>query len=219
VAALRSKREPAKVVRLVPAPRTASPSLDDAAILAAVRAGDVAAATALHSRIRPVVDKTIQRLLGRADSDHDDLVQVSLIEVVRSLVRFRGECSLDTWVSRVSAHTVFKELRRRRVEHGVFDRSAPPDSRGGDLEEHTLERSTVKRVREHLDAMSPDRAFAVVLHDVCGHDLREVAEIMDVSVAAAQSRLVRGRRELHERIAKDPELSERMRRTRRDSDG
>jgi RNA polymerase sigma-70 factor, ECF subfamily len=223
MAALRAKRESAKVVRLVPSPRSAGPSIDDAAILAALRAGDPAAASALHARVRPVVEATIRRLLGRADSEHDDLAQVSLIEVVRSLDRFRGECSLDTWVSRVSAHTVFKELRRRRVEHAVFDRSTPSDgadSRGGDLEESTLERSLVARVREHLDAMSPDRAFTVVLHDVCGHDLREVAEIMDVSVAAAQSRLVRGRRELHDRIARDPELAERLQQQkRRDADG
>jgi RNA polymerase sigma-70 factor (ECF subfamily) len=198
------------VVRLVPQPSTPKPSLDDAAILAAIRAGDPSAATALHHRIRPTVDKTIQRLIGRADAEHDDLVQTSLIETVRSLERFRGECSLDTWVARVTAHTVFKELRRRRVEHGVFDRAASIEVSGGDLERHTVDRSLVARVRDHLDAMSPDRAFTVVLHDVCGHDLREIAEITEVSVAAAQSRLVRGRRELHERISRDPELCEHL---------
>lgn len=213
VAALRAKPQPpAKVVRLVPkgAPVAppARPSFDDAALLAALRAGDASAATALHLRVRPVAAHTVARLLGRADADAEDVVQTSLIEVVRSLPRFRGDCSLDTWVARVTAHTVYKTIRRRRVDRGVFDRGAPvEDAQGGDLEEQAERRSTVARVRAHLDAMAPDRAFTVVLHDVCGHDLREIAEITDVSVAAAQSRLVRGRRELHERIARDPELA------------
>lgn len=211
-------KEGAKVVRLVPQPRHAAPSLDDAAILAAVRAGDRSAAGALHQRVRPTIERTVWRLLGSSDHDREDIVQTSMVELVRSLGRFRGECSLDTWVARVAAHTVFKELRRRRIESNVIARgvSADDSAPGGDLETQVGARSLAARVRKHLDAMSYDRAFTVILHDVCGCDLREIAEITEVSVAAAQSRLVRGRRELHERIARDPELRDLLEREKDD---
>ena len=62
------------------------------------------------------------------------------------------------------------------------------------------------RVLAHLDHIDEHKAWAYVLHDVCGYDLKEVAKITDSSVSAAQTRLVRGRRELRARIESDAEL-------------
>jgi DNA-directed RNA polymerase specialized sigma24 family protein len=52
-------------------------------------------------------------------------------------------------------------------------------------------------------AMNQDKAMALVLHDVLGHELVEIAAMLGVSTAAAQSRLVRARREFLERVATD----------------
>jgi RNA polymerase sigma-70 factor (ECF subfamily) len=192
------------------APRSRGVPLDDAEILAALRAHDTDAATTFHDRVRPQVDRAILRLLGRRDVDHEDLVQLSLIELIYSIDRFRGECSLDSWTATVTAHVVYKHLRRRGAERRIF--AVPPAAletaatAPGPSSDAML-RGLVSRVRKHLEAIAPAKAWAFVLHDVCGYDLREAATIMEVSVAAAQQRLVRGRRELHELIAADPELA------------
>jgi RNA polymerase sigma-70 factor (ECF subfamily) len=192
--------------------RPALPTMDDAEILAGVRRGDATAATAFHDRTRPLVDRTIVRLLGRGSQEHDDLAQMSMLAVVRSLDRFRGECSLDTWTSRVTAHTVYNEIRRRKIERRIFDRDAEADAPSTrDPHDTASDRNMLARIRVHLEALDPVKAMTLVLHDVSGYDLREIAEITEVSVMAAQSRLVRGRRELHERMLADPELAERLR--------
>jgi RNA polymerase sigma-70 factor (ECF subfamily) len=184
-------------------------SLDDAQLLASLRAHDAEAATAFHDRVRPQVDRTIYRLLGRRDADHEDLVQLSLIELIYSIDRFRGDCSLDSWTSTVTAHVVYKHLRRRGTERRIF--AVPPSLELAAVtpgpSADVMMRGLVARVRMHLDAIAPAKAWAFLLHDVCGYDLREAASIMEVSVAAAQQRLVRGRRELHELIGADPELA------------
>jgi RNA polymerase sigma-70 factor, ECF subfamily len=184
-------------------------SLDDVQLLRALRGNDPTAATAFHDRVRPQVDRTILRLLGRRDVDHEDLVQLSLIELIYSVDRFRGDCSLDSWTSTVTAHVVYKHLRRRGTERRIFaaspDTELPASGRGPGAD--VMMRGLVARIRGHLDRIAEAKAWAFLLHDVCGYDLREAAEIMKVSVAAAQQRLVRGRRELHELIGADPELA------------
>jgi RNA polymerase sigma-70 factor (ECF subfamily) len=196
-------------------PSTAPPSLsplafDDSELLAAIRRGDPTAATALHDRLRPQVERTIRRLLGAGDPDHNDVAQQAMIEVVSTIDRYRGDCSLDSWTSAVAAHVVYKQIRRRKTERRIFgaldaDVLAEAHSRSRTGREAML-RSLVRRVALHLDAVDEVKAWTFILHDVCGYDLREIAQITGVSTAAAQTRLVRGRREIHERIADDPEL-------------
>lgn len=206
---LRQKLAP--VLRLIKPSTAPLPTLDDTEILAGLRRGDDSVATAFHARVRPVVAGAVARLLGRHDRDFDDLVQHALIEIMRSLARFRGECSLDGWCARIAARAVWNEIRRRKVERRIFEEPLDAEvPHAEDVHRATESRVSLERIRTHLAAIDPDRAWTFMLHDVCGYDLQEIAEITNVSVAAAQSRLSRGRRELHARLASDPELARDM---------
>jgi RNA polymerase sigma-70 factor, ECF subfamily len=189
----------------------ATPALDDSELLAALRQGDPGAATALHDRVRPQADRTIRRLLGPRDFDHEDIAQQAMIELVSTIDRYRGDCSLDSWTSTITAHVVYKHIRRRKTERRIFgalDADLLAETRSSSRTgREAIVRNVMTRVRDLLDEIDESKAWTFVLHDVCGYDLREIARITGVSVAAAQTRLVRGRREVHERIASDPELA------------
>lgn len=186
--------------------------IDDAQLLAAVRSGNREVASAFHHRVRPVVERALCRLLRGVDREHDDLVQMVLVELVRVIDRFRGECSLDRWASTLAAHVVYKQLRRRKLERKLFstqDESgeAPEVPQPLQLSDQLQARSVLDRVMEHVQALKPERATAFILHDVHGYDLQEMAVIVGASVAAVQSRLVRGRADLQARLAGDTELA------------
>jgi RNA polymerase sigma-70 factor (ECF subfamily) len=182
--------------------------IDDNRLLAAVRAADPGAARALYERSRPIVARTLNRLLGRNDPEHPDLFQQTMVEIVRSADRCRGDCPLDAWIATLTAHVVYKHIRHRKVERRVLSDVLPFEPVAADQPAQRVAlRSTIVRVFKHLASIEPGRAWAFLLHDVHGHDLREVAQIMSISAAAAQSRLVRGRKDLHARIAADPELA------------
>ena len=189
-------------------PREHEPT--DAELIDAFERGDGQACEQLYDRLIGVVEGTLWRVLGRRDEHHDDLVQSAFEQIVMTLSRrrFARACSLSSWASTVTAHIAFNAIRARTRERQVLDRTRNPEADLGDLAHHDdVEREVgvredFARVRIYLAEMDWGRAATLFLHDVLGHELSEISVLMGVSVAAAQSRLVRGRRELQERLSK-----------------
>jgi RNA polymerase sigma-70 factor (ECF subfamily) len=198
-------------LRLAPPPSAsgsmAPGPLDDEGLIEAVVQGDTRRAGELHDRLIRAIEPALYRVLGRRERDHDDLVQATLEQIVLTLVRgrFARGCSLSTWASAVAAHVAFNALRARRRARRVFDPAEvaadAADARlVGDAERDMGVRDQIRVAQAHLAAMKQERAMVLVLHDVLGHELAEVATILGISIAAAQSRLVRARRDFQKRV-------------------
>jgi RNA polymerase sigma-70 factor (ECF subfamily) len=163
----------------------------------------------LYERVEHVVTGALLQVLGRGDRDHQDLAQIALERVVVSVFRggFDGRCSLATWASVIATRIAVDALRRRRTERRVFsdageDVSEIPSAPHQRPDAAVDADRKLDALRSALGKISPDKAETIVLFEVMGHELSEIAELMGVSVAAAQSRLVRGRKELREHIEK-----------------
>jgi RNA polymerase sigma-70 factor (ECF subfamily) len=182
-----------------------SPS--DEALVEALRGGDARHAAMLYDRLIRVVDGALVRILGRREQDHDDLVQSVFVQIIITLNKSaRAGTALRGLAAAIACNVGLNVLRSRTRERRVVDRARDADAearRAGsyhDAEREAGARSELARVCEELAAMSRDKATAVLLYDVFGHDLAEVAALTGATVAAAQSRLVRGRKELHDRL-------------------
>ena len=188
---------------------------DDASLIEAVASGNSSRAVVLYDRLRPVVSRTIRRLAPRS-VEHEDLVQQAFLELVVSLRARPQVRSLDAWASTIAARTVYQRLRRTRLEDR-FAAVAPSDedaetpldraSAPGDGPLMTaLRRQALRQVSSVLARLNQSRVQVFVLHDVHGFELKEIADILGITVANAQSRLVRGRGDVHGALEDEPEL-------------
>lgn len=201
-------------LRLVSAPDAGQPAPpSDEELVLAFQRGERGIGLRLYEHLLPVVDRTLYRILGCREQDHADLVQGAFEQIVSTLAkrRFAGECSLAGWASVIACHVGLSALRARRRERKVIDRTpGPPDhdaapeppAQGADPERAVSAQRDLEALRRHLAAMDSDRAIALLLHAM-GYSLNEIASLTGVSVAAAQSRLSRGRRELRARCEPD----------------
>ena len=136
--------------------------------------------------------------------------------------KFRGDCPPRGWAAVIARNVAVDAIRARARERRVIahDGDALADERGhaeGDLgpERLTDLHETLDRVNRALRGLGPKKARVVYLHDVLGYQLEEVATMLGTSVAAAQSRLVRGRREIIETIGPESDPVVRRGRPRR----
>lgn len=182
--------------------------LSDEALVAAVQRADDRVASEIYDRLFEVVDRTLHRVVGIRGSDHDDLVQQAFEQIILTLSRhsFAHLCSLRTWASRVATNVGLNALRSRRRERAVFDKSQELElessgvASGRDPHGAIHSRIELQLVRGLLSEMNPVVVEVLLLHDVFGHDVAEIAMMMGTSMPAAQSRLFRGRRDLRKRL-------------------
>ena len=185
--------------------RLVRPAEEDELVARCV-AREPAALRTLFERERQGVHRLLYRVVG-SNAHMDDLIQDTFLEVFRSLPGFRGESSLSTWVSRCAvrvAYAYFGRKARMPVLEPVHE--AALDS--SNAEDRASYREAARRLYVELDRIEPRQRLAFTLFAIENRSLREVAEIMESSLATAKIRVWRARRTLEARAKVDPLLSE-----------
>lgn len=157
--------------------------------LAAARAGDQAARSALFSRVAPPTLAIIRRLVRHA-AMADDLLQDTLIAMFEHLGDFRGEAPFGVWVRRIAVSRCLMAFRspwhRARValETWTEDARAATESDGRTSDLIDLDRALAK--------LSPVTRAVVWLYDVEGWSHDEIAQSFGRTASFSKSQLARG---------------------------
>ena len=143
------------------------------------------------------------RMLGSID-DAEDAVQETLVRAWRSRATFTETVSFRAWLYRIASNVCLDAIERRKRALGsagryevqpvpedlLEDAAAGPEARYDARESVSLAFLTA------LQVLSPRQRGVLILRDVLGWRAAEVAELLGLSLPAANSALHRARRAL-----------------------
>jgi RNA polymerase sigma-70 factor (ECF subfamily) len=164
---------------------------DDAALVAAVRGGDLGAFEVLVRRHTPAVYAHALRFFGEP-STADDVTQEVFVKVYRSVSSFDERSRFSTWLYRITRNTCLDEVRargRRPVPVDPFD----TPSVGGDFSDEVALSVAVEHA---MRALPPDDRDALSAIAVFGLSYPEAGEALGVPAGTVKSRVFRARKSL-----------------------
>jgi RNA polymerase sigma-70 factor (ECF subfamily) len=180
-----------------------SDARSDQALLQAHVEGDPEAFGVLFARHRDRLWAVALRTMGNPEDAADGL-QDGMIAAFRRAGSFRGEAAVTTWLHRVVVNACLDRIRAAKIRRlealpdDVEDRGTlvatavhgdQPDAAAEDAERR-------RRVLDALRTLPPDQRAALVLVDMEGYPVAEVALMLGCAEGTVKSRCSRGRTRL-----------------------
>jgi RNA polymerase sigma-70 factor (ECF subfamily) len=144
------------------------------------------------------------RVLGDRN-ELDDLVQEVFVIAFRGMDRFRGDAKLSTWLYRIAVNVALGRLRARSRKPPPASVEPEGDEASAEGTPETLlaQREDVARVYRVLEHIAPKKRVVLVLHEIQGLDIKEIAEIVGAPLVTVRTRLHYARKEFYRLIAGD----------------
>lgn len=165
----------------------------DATLVEAAKRGDPEAFEALIEQTHKAVYGLVYRLVGNHD-DAADVMQDTYLRIWRSLRSYRGDAAFATWAYRIAANAAMTHLKRRgREAEPVDPADLVPLERAPAQPEEPVESEALDRALARLPAAM---RTVLVMKDVYGFSLAEIAKQVGATEGAVKVRVFRARRRL-----------------------
>lgn len=183
---------------------TAQPPINHAQLISSVAAGDRDAFRALYEQFAGRVYNTALSYL-QDKQDAEEVTQDVFVTIYRQAGSFRGDSALSTWIYRIAANAAINYRRKRRkfTVFSIEDKEAQSgltDFRHPGVQlEHSEQAAHLFKA---VEALPDKQKMAFVLSYVENLPRQEVADVMEMSLKAVESLLMRAKSTLRKKLEK-----------------
>lgn len=136
--------------------------------------------------------------------DAEDLLQELLVELYQKQDKMRSVSSLKAWLIRCLYNRFVDSYRKQKSTPYLSDIDDEQTANKVTNNDSPEANYWHRQVLEGLELLSEAQRMVICLHDIEGHTLTELSEIMDMPVGTLKSHLHRGRRALLEKFDLQP---------------
>lgn len=177
-------------------------------LVAAAKAGDVAAFEELVSRYERKIYRLTLNITGNRE-DAEDAMQDAFLKSFSHLKTFQGESRFYTWLVRIAANEALMRLRKRRPNQFSLDEPVRGDEElmprelrdwGPGPEQRFAQTEMREILSSVIGQLEPDYRTVFVLRDIEELSTEDTASALGISVPAVKSRLLRARLKLRQKL-------------------
>ena len=189
-------------------------ALDDRELVRRAQAEDKEAFEELVHRHQQRVFAVAGGIL-RHREDVEDIAQQVFVKAYFSLKRFDQRAAFSTWLYKITVNECWDLLRKKKVRPLVYesDLSEEQARQFGAPDEHTASQPDImdrlvdrERVERLLDGLDERDRTMLILKEVEGFAVEEIAEILELNANTVKVRLFRARRRIVSRARKRADL-------------
>jgi len=173
----------------------------DREVQTAAAAPDPTSLERVFAELRPRLHRYCARMTGSV-IDGEDVLQETLAKALEAAVDGTGVANVEGWLFRIAHNAALDFLRRRARRESVH--SAEDPEMVVDPRDPAAERVAAAAAMHSFMRLPAARRGTVILRDVLGYTLEEIAGILEMSVAAVKAALHRGRAQLR-KAASEPD--------------
>jgi RNA polymerase sigma factor, sigma-70 family len=113
------------------------------------------------------------------DDDAEDICQETFISVYKNLSKFREESNIYTWIYRIAINKTYDFFKKRKLEFEINEDvlSLPED----------INFDTSLILEEKLKLIPEKEKEIVLMKDIYGYKLKEIAEIKNMNLSTVKS--------------------------------
>jgi len=172
--------------------------------------GDTRAFDELVRRYRDKVYRLSFKIL-RHEEDAAEALQDAFLSAYRGIKSFKVESTFSTWLYRIATNASLMKYRKRREGHVSLEQSQNTDENAEMLQipdwstqplKELLDSETREVMDEGIQRLPEELRTVFILRDIEDLSNAEVAQILDLTVAAVKSRLHRARIALRDRLTR-----------------